>query len=147
MDVTEIGFTREVHKMLTEVVIHHLSHILKYVPKDSSSIAWMENVDEAHLSTWMDCMEAATLDHALPSPERDHLSSSLDLPPSSVESDYNHLFGLQMRRCSGHGSLSLNKFATTKVLGILEGIDSGLVSHNHPHCQDLLAKRSTLSTT
>jgi hypothetical protein len=32
------------------------------------------------------------------------------------------------------------------VLGILEGIGSGLTSHNRPNCQALLAGESMLST-
>ena len=41
----------------------------------------MKTVDDAHLSTWLGCVGAATLDLSLQGTQRDHLSASLDLPP------------------------------------------------------------------
>ena len=80
-NVAKVGFSREAHKMLMGVAIPCLTHILKSVPKDESSIERMTSVDDAHLSTWLRCVGAGTLDNALPEPDKDYLSASLDPPP------------------------------------------------------------------
>ena len=46
-DVAKMGFSRRAHKMLTGAIIPRLSHVLKSVPKDVSSIEWMKFVDKA----------------------------------------------------------------------------------------------------
>ncbi len=78
-DVAKMGFSSQAHKKLTRATIRRLSHVFKLVPKDSSSIDWMKSVDEAHLSIWLNCVGAATVDPDLSSHERDHLFSSVDL--------------------------------------------------------------------
>ena len=75
-DVSKMGFSRESHKILIGPAVPRLSHIVKSVPKDATSTVWMEAVDDAHLSTWLDCTGLAMLSH-----ERELMSSSLDLPP------------------------------------------------------------------
>jgi hypothetical protein len=76
-----MGFLREAHKMLTGAAIPRLSHVLKPAPKDPSTNEWMQSVDGAHLSTWLNCLGATNFETVLSPQERDHLSSSLDLPP------------------------------------------------------------------
>ena len=80
-DVAKVGFSREAHKMLIGYAVPRLTHIMKSVSKDDSSIEWMKTVDDVHLSTWLSCVGAATLDLSLQGTQRDHLSASLDLPP------------------------------------------------------------------
>jgi len=87
--------------MLTRADIPRLSHVLKSVPKNPSSIEWIKSVDEAHLSTWLKYVGAITLNHDLSSHERDHLSSSLDLPA----------------QLGGVGLQSLVRAADEKLLG------------------------------
>ena len=53
--VAKMGFSRDAHMMLTESAIPRLTHILKSMPKEAASIGWMPLLDEAHLSTWLDC--------------------------------------------------------------------------------------------
>jgi hypothetical protein len=79
--VAKMGSSREAHKMLIGSAVPRLTHIAKSVPKDDASIAWMSAVDEAHISTWLDCAGATTLGADLNTQERDLLSTSLDLPP------------------------------------------------------------------
>ena len=56
--VAKIGFSREAHKMLIGSAVPRLTHIVKSVPKDDASTGWMSAVDDANLSTWMDCTGA-----------------------------------------------------------------------------------------
>ena len=57
VDVAEMGFSREAHKMLTGSTIPHLTHILKSVPKDQASTEWTQSADhDAHLSTLLRCV-------------------------------------------------------------------------------------------
>ena len=81
-DVAKVGYSREAHKMLTGYALPRLTHVLKSIPKDVSSVGWMKSVDNAHLSTWMKCVGGETLHVALPPNEREHLAASLDLPPA-----------------------------------------------------------------
>ena len=67
--------------MLTAVVVPRLTHVFKSVLKDVTSTAWMKEVDDAHLTTWMTCVGGESLAADLPPIERDHRSASLDLPP------------------------------------------------------------------
>ncbi len=60
-DVAKMGFPREARKMLTGSTVPRLTHILKSVPKDQTSEPWMEEVDRAHLSTWMGCVGSSSL--------------------------------------------------------------------------------------
>jgi hypothetical protein len=99
-DVAKMGFSRHAHKMLTRTAIPRLSHVLKSVPKDASSIEWMKYVDKAHLSTWLSCVKATALDTDLSSQERDRLSSSQDLYPlSSGALVYNRSYERPTRSC------------------------------------------------
>ena len=41
----------------------------------------MKSVDDGQLSTWLNCLGATTLEPVITPPERDQLSSLLDLPP------------------------------------------------------------------
>jgi hypothetical protein len=66
-DVSKMGVSRESHKMLIGSAVPRLTHIVKSVPKDTSSTRWMEAVDDAHLSTWLDCTRAASLGLAMTS--------------------------------------------------------------------------------
>ncbi len=105
VDVAEMGFSREAHKMLTGTVVPHLTHILKPVPKDHASMEWMQATDDAHLSTWLTCVRAEQLDVSLPTTERAHLAASLDLPLQFGGVRVQSLM-LPMKRYSDHGQKS-----------------------------------------
>ena len=79
--VAKMGFSKEAHKMLIGSAVPRLTHIVKSVPKDDASTGWMSAVDDAHLSTWLDCTGVPTLGAYLSTQERDLLTTSLDLPP------------------------------------------------------------------
>jgi hypothetical protein len=49
VDVANMGFSRESHKMLTGSAVPRLHHILTSFPKDDASITWMQLADDAHL--------------------------------------------------------------------------------------------------
>jgi len=76
-----MGFAREAHKMLLGSYVPRLTHIIKAVPKDSASIQWMEDVDEAHILTLLLCVGAHTLESSMSACDREHLTASLVLPP------------------------------------------------------------------
>ena len=69
-DVAKMGYSREAQKMITGSAVPSLTHILKIVPKDTTSTAWMQPVEDAHLSTRLHCVGAETLDTALPATGR-----------------------------------------------------------------------------
>ncbi len=71
-NVAKVGFSREAHKILTGSTVPRLTHILKSVPKVESSIEWMKTVDDAHLSTWLRCVRADTMDAVLPEADNEH---------------------------------------------------------------------------
>jgi len=73
-----MGFAREAQTMLLGYVAPRLTHIIKSVPKDSASMQWMEDADEAHLSTWLSCVGAHTLESYISTCEREHLAAILD---------------------------------------------------------------------
>jgi hypothetical protein len=81
VDVAKMGFSREAHKMITGSAVPNHTHMLDIVPKDTTSTTWMQSADDAHLSTWLHCVGAETLDTALPATERAQLAASLNLPP------------------------------------------------------------------
>ncbi len=107
-----MGHSREAHKMLTCSTVPRLTHLLTSVPKDEASAEWMASVDEAHLSTWLRCVGASSLDETLPRNEREHLAATLDLPP---------LFG-------GIGLQSLVWAADEEMLGSWASITAELIS-------------------
>ena len=55
-DFAKVGYSREAHKMLTDFAVPRLTHVLKSIPKDTSSTGWMKTADDAHLFTWMKCV-------------------------------------------------------------------------------------------
>ena len=57
----KVGFSKESHKMLTGPEDPRLTHIVKLEPREATSIGWIEFVDEAHLSTWLDLTGVASL--------------------------------------------------------------------------------------
>ncbi len=112
-NVAKVGFLREAHKMLTGFDVPCLTHILKSVPKDALSLGWMKTLDYTHLSTWLRCVGAKTLDNALPTSECELLSSTLDLPPQ-----FGGSTGLQ----------SLIRVADEELLGSWASITSDLIT-------------------
>ena len=98
--------------MLTTAAVPRLTHVLKSVPKDDASAAWMKEADDAHLTTWMACVGGESLIADLPPTERDHLAASLDLPPQ---------FG-------GVGLQSLIRAADEELLGSWASITSDLIT-------------------
>jgi hypothetical protein len=109
-DVAKMGFSRETHKMLTGFAVPRFTHIAKSV-KDDASSGWMSAVDDAHLSTWLECTGVSTLDADLSSQERHLLTASLDLPPQ---------FG-------GIGLQSLIRAADEELLGSLASVTANLI--------------------
>ncbi len=99
--------------MLTGEAIPRLTHILKSVPKDEASKGWMQAVDDAHLSTWLECAGAPTLVADLTLQEHNRLSTSLDLPPQ---------FG-------GIGMQSLIRAADEEYLGSWAAVTANLITH------------------
>ena len=65
-----MGYPREAHKMLTGSAVTLMSLIRTPDPKDQTSKPWMEEVDNEHLSTWMDCMSASTPESDMTPQER-----------------------------------------------------------------------------
>ena len=80
-DVAKMGYSRRAHKMLTGSAVPRLTHVPKPVPKNKTSETWMKEVDSEHLSTWMECVGTSTLESDMITQERQHLATSLDLPP------------------------------------------------------------------
>jgi len=111
-DLSKMGFSRESHKMLIGYVVPRLTHIAKSVPRDAASTEWMKAVDDAHLSTWLDCTGATSLGYAMSAHERELLSSSLDLPP----------------QVGGIGMQSLIKATNEELLGSWASVTPNLVS-------------------
>jgi hypothetical protein len=68
-NVAKMDFSRVAHKMITGFAVPRLTHILKTVTKDTTSTAWMQSADDAHFSTWLQCVGAETLDTALQATE------------------------------------------------------------------------------
>ncbi len=112
VDVANMGFSRESHKMLTGAAVPRMTHILKSIPKDGASTAWMQSADDAHLSSWLECVGAKQLHEALPIAEKDLLAASLDLPPQ---------FG-------GVGLQSLMRAADEELLGSWASITADLIT-------------------
>jgi hypothetical protein len=82
-EVAEAGFPREAVAMLTGAAGPRLIHLLKSVEMNSSTEAWMKEMDSAHVSTWLHCLTASTdLDYALDPDEHRQLTDWLDLRPS-----------------------------------------------------------------
>jgi hypothetical protein len=110
--VANMGFSRESHKMLTGSAVPRLTRILKSVPKDESSTTWMQSADDAHLSTWLECVGAEQLHDALPAAEKYDLATLLDFPPQ---------FG-------GVGLQSLMRVVDEELLGSWASITADLIT-------------------
>jgi hypothetical protein len=60
-----------------------LTHLLKSVERNSSTEAWMKEMDSVHVSTWLHYLTVSPdLDYALGLEEHHQLTDWLDLPPS-----------------------------------------------------------------
>jgi hypothetical protein len=55
-DVAAAGFPREAIAMLTGAACPRLTHLLKSVEKNPSTKSWMQEMDLAHLETWLHCI-------------------------------------------------------------------------------------------
>jgi len=111
-EVAEAGFPREAVAMLTGAAGPRLTHLLKSMEKNSSTEAWMKEMDSAHLSTWLHCLTSSPdLDYALETEEHHQLTDWLDLSPS-------------------YGGIELNSLARSadeKFVGSFAGIASSLI--------------------
>jgi len=68
--------------MLTGAAGPRLTHLLKYVERNSSTEAWMKEMDSAHVSTWLHSLTSSPdMDYALGLEEHHQLIGWLDLPP------------------------------------------------------------------
>ena len=73
----------------------------------------MREVDDAHVSTWLQCLTAWTdLEYAIGPSARDQLAGLIDLPPT---------FG-------GIGLQSLERSADEELLGSFAGMSASLIS-------------------
>jgi len=113
-----MGYPREAHKMLTRSAVPRLSHVLKSVPKDDTSKPWMEEVDNEHLSTWIDCVGISTMYSEMTLHARQHLATSLDLPP----------------QLGGVGLQSLMRAAYEELLGSRATVTADLISFFRSKC-------------
>jgi hypothetical protein len=109
--VANMRYSREAHKMLMCLAVPRLTHIVKSVSKDDAATGWMTTVDEAHLSTWLDCTGASTLGLDVTPQKCNHLSASLD---------QNLQFG-------GIGMQSLIKAADEELLGACVLVSANLI--------------------
>ncbi len=99
--------------MLTGATCPRLTHLLKSTQKNERTEAWMQEMDKAHLSTWLHCLTfSPNLEQALDPNEKDLLSYWLDLPYS-----YG---GVDMK--------SLSRSADEELLGSFVTIASSLIS-------------------
>ena len=68
--------------MLTRAAGPRLTHLLKFVGRNSSTEAWMKEMNSAHVSTWLHCLTSSPdLDYALEPEVHHQLTDWLDLPP------------------------------------------------------------------
>ena len=82
-EVAEDGFPREVVAMLTGAAGPRLIQLLKFVERNSSTEAWVKEMDSAHVSTRLQCLTSSPdMDYALGHEEHHQLIEWLDLPPS-----------------------------------------------------------------
>jgi len=59
VDVVKMGFSWEAHKMITGSAVPRLiTHILKTVPKDTTSSELIHSADDTYLSTSLNCVGA-----------------------------------------------------------------------------------------
>ena len=71
-EVVDVGFPREAAAMLTGAAGPRLTHFVKSVERNSSSEAWMKEMNSAHISTWLHCPTSSPdLDYAL-GPDEHH---------------------------------------------------------------------------
>ena len=69
--------------MLTGAAGLRLTHIIKSVGKNPQTDMCMKDMDDAHVSTWLQCLTASPcLRDALTMGESEQLAAWLDLPPS-----------------------------------------------------------------
>ena len=112
-DFAAAGFPREVVAMLTGAASQRLTHLLKSIKKNPQTALWMQEMDTAHVSTWLHCLTASTdLENALDFPSRESLTGLLDLPPS---------YG-------GIGLQSLERAADEEFMGSFASISAALIS-------------------
>ena len=61
--------------MLTGAAGHRLSHLLKSIGKNANTEVFMQEMDTAHVSTWLQCLSASPdLEHSLDPNELDGLT-------------------------------------------------------------------------
>jgi hypothetical protein len=112
-EVVATGFPREAVSMLTGASCPRLTHLLKYVEKNSRTESWMREIYFAHLATWLHCLSASpNLENAMDPTSKDLLIDWLDLPPS---------YG-------GTGLNSLSRSADEDFLGSFTAIAASLIS-------------------
>jgi len=74
---------REAIAMLTGAACPRLTHLLKSTKKNERMEAWMQEMDSAHIATWLHCLtSSSTMEQALDPKDMDILTDWLDLPYS-----------------------------------------------------------------
>jgi len=112
-EVASVGHPREASAMLTWAACPRLAYLLKSMEKNEKAEAWMQEMDSAHVSTWLHGLtSSSSLDHALDSGEKDILSDWLDLLHSYGSADLK----------------SLSRSADEEFLGAFAAIAPSLVS-------------------
>jgi len=104
-EVATTGSPREAVAMLNGVVCPRLSHLLKSIEKNANTEMFTQEIDTAHVSTWLHCLfSSPDLEHSLNPNELNGLTDWLDLPPSYGGSGLNSLY------------LSLSRRGTTRLV-------------------------------
>ncbi len=68
------GHPREAIAMLTGAACPRLTHLIKSTEKNERTEAWMQEMDNAHLSIWLHCLTSSpNLEQALYLNEKDML--------------------------------------------------------------------------
>ena len=99
--------------MLTGAASQKLIYLLKAVQKNPQTTLWMREMEDAHVSNWMQCLSASTdLEHAIGHSARDQLAGLIDLPPAG----------------GGIGLHTLERSADVELLGSFAGISASLIS-------------------
>ena len=107
------GNPREAIAMLTWVACPRLTHLLKSTVKNERTEVWMQEMDNAHLSTWLRCLTSySTLEQALDPRDSEILGEWLD-PPFSYG-------GAELK--------SLTRSADEEFIGSFAAIASSLIS-------------------
>jgi hypothetical protein len=85
-EVAAAVFPREAVAMLTGAASQKLIYLLKTVQKNPQTAQWMREIDDAHVSSWLNCLTASIdLENAIGPLARDQIAGLIVLPPRRWE--------------------------------------------------------------